>query len=113
VEENHGVSVIVMRMDFPGAESSAVGSDDGDVLEIGVGRLSGLAKFRSFGFCEWASRWVEGGIGQVDAAEGAEGEVKEYGEEKPTGAARDGHGLREGTEVGIGMFHVIGRRWLV
>jgi hypothetical protein len=58
-------------MNFPGAESCAVGSDDGDVVEICVGRLSGLAKFSSFIFCEWASGWVETAIGQGDAAYGA------------------------------------------
>src|SRR5579864_1931291 len=72
VEENYGVAVIMMRIHFPGAESCAVGGCDGDVVEICFGRLSGLAKFGGFSFCERASDWVESGIGQLDAAYGAE-----------------------------------------
>ena len=72
VEENYGVSVFVMRIHFPGAESCAVGSCDGDVVEICFGRLSGLAKFGGVTFGEWASGWVESGVGQVDSAYGAE-----------------------------------------
>ncbi|SRR5579864_5540419 len=63
VEENYGVSVIVMRIHFPCAQSCAVGSCDGDVVEISFGRLSRLAKFGGFSFGEWASGWVECGVG--------------------------------------------------
>jgi len=72
VEENYGVSVIVMRIHFPGAESCAIGSCDGNVVEICFGRLSRLAKFGGFSFGEWPSGWVECGVGQVDATNGAE-----------------------------------------
>src|SRR5579862_7685342 len=93
-----------MRMNFPGAESCAVGSGDGNVVEFCIERLSGLAKFANFIFGERASGGVKRTARQVDCADGAQDQVEDDSEEEPAGAARHRHSLMEGTGFGVGWF---------
>ncbi|SPE28483.1 hypothetical protein SBA2_40046 [Acidobacteriia bacterium SbA2] len=97
VEEEDGVPVGVVGMDGPGAEGDVVGCRDGCVGEVGVEGVGGVAHGRGVVFGEWASRGVERAVGEVDAADGAEGEVEEDGEESVTSATGQGHGLRDCT----------------
>lgn len=43
VEENDGIAVTVVGMDRPGAEGNGIGRGDGNVFEIGIELVSGLA----------------------------------------------------------------------
>ena len=63
----------------PGAEGDVVGSGDGDVGEVGVEGAGGVADCGDFVFGERTAGGVEGGVGQGDAADGAEGEVEDEG----------------------------------
>ena len=72
VEEEDGISAGVVRVDGPGAEDDVVWGRDGVVAEIGVEGLRRLADCGDFIFGERAAGGMEGAVGQVDAAEGAE-----------------------------------------
>jgi len=77
VEKEDGVAVGMMGMDDPGAERDAVGRGDGHVGEFGVEGVCGLAKFGGFVFGERAAGGVQRAVGEVDAADSAEGEIQE------------------------------------
>ena len=97
VEEEDGISAGVVWVDGPGAEDDVVWGRDGVVGEIGVEGLRRLADCGDFIFGERAAGGMEGAVGQVDAAEGAESQVEEESEDSVTDEARSGHGLRDGT----------------
>lgn len=77
MEKEDGVAVGMMGMDDPGAERDAVGRGDGHVGEFGVEGVCGLAKFGGFVFGERAAGGVQRAVGEVDAADSAEGEIQE------------------------------------
>ena len=77
VEQEDGVSVGLVRMDDPGAEDDVAGRGDGDVDEIGVEGVDGLANSGGFIFGEFAAGRVERAVGQIDSADDAEGDVQQ------------------------------------
>jgi len=82
----------------------------GVVMEVSVRSASGVGGVAHGGevvFGERAAGGMESGVGEVDAADGAEGQVEEDGEESVTGAAGQGHGLRDCTGVGSARFRGI------
>ena len=87
-------------MDGPGAEGHAVGRGDGCVGEVGIEGAGGVAHGRGVVLGEWAAGGMKRAVGEGDAADGAEGQVEEDGEESVTGAAGQGHGLRDCTGIG-------------
>jgi hypothetical protein len=77
VEEEDGVAVGVVGMDEPGAQRCVVEGGDGDVGEVGVEGAGFVADCGDFVFGERAAGGVQGGVGEGDAADGAEGEVED------------------------------------
>jgi len=100
VEKEDGVAVGMMGVDQPGAEGCVVGRGDGDFGEVGVEGPGGVAHCGDFVFGERTADGVQCGVGEGDAADGAESQIEDEGEDAASGAAGQGHGLMNGTADG-------------